>query len=189
MQQTSPRTKAKQPVSDAPTNQGPIMFLVPTRRSSPRRATASISDVAEMVAPPVESATIVNAPSMANVVCQLTPNFDLEILSIIEVPPIMTDTDLGADVAPSLKDIPEAITAQQHQGLLDVTNPQSTSKNTKKDTTPAILPLEMIPAATTDLVMGKEKTTAIAVVDEKADRGRHATECNNNTTGNSVASR
>jgi hypothetical protein len=81
-------------------------MLVPTCRSSPGRAIASISDLPEMVAPPMESATIVNAPSMANVVSQLTPHFDLEISSKIDVPPIMTD----------------AITAQQHQGLLDVTN-------------------------------------------------------------------
>jgi hypothetical protein len=170
MQRTSPRTKAKQPVSDAPTNQGPIM-LVPTLRSSPHRAAASTSDVAGRVAPPMESATLVNAPSMANVVSQLTPHFDLEILSTIEVPPIMTDTDFCAVVAPSLKDIPEAITAQQHQGILDLTNPWSTSENTKKDTTLAIPPLETIPAATMDLLKGKEKTTAIAVVDKKADRG------------------
>jgi hypothetical protein len=114
--------------------------LVPTCCSSPHRAAASTSDVAGMVAPPVESATLVNAPSMANVVSQLTPHFDLEILSMIEVPPIMTDTDFRAVVAPSLKDIPEAITAQQHQGILDVTNPWSKSENTNKDTTLAIPP-------------------------------------------------
>jgi hypothetical protein len=145
------RTRAKQPASDALTNQGPIA-LVPTRRSSPSRATASTSDVAGMVAPPVESATLVNAPSMPNVVSQLTPHFvnapsmdnvvsqltphfNLEISSTIEVPPIMTDTNFRAFVAPSLKDIPEAITAQQHQGILDVTNPWSTSENINKDTT------------------------------------------------------
>jgi hypothetical protein len=126
-------------VSDARTNQGPIA-LVPTHCSSPRRATASTSDVAGMIAPPVESATLVNSPSMANVVSQLTPHFDLESSSMIEVPPIMTDTDFRAVVAPSLKDIPEAITAQQHQGILDVTNPWSTSKNTNKDMTLAIPP-------------------------------------------------
>jgi hypothetical protein len=103
---------------------------------------------------------------------------------MIEVPPIMTDTDFRAVVAPSLKDIPEAITAQQHQGILDVTNPLSTSENTKKDTTLAIPPLGTIPAATTDLVMGKVRATAIAVVDGKADRGAQQDGCNGNTTAN-----
>jgi hypothetical protein len=170
IKRTSPRTKAKQPVSDALTNQGPIA-LVPTCRSSPRRATASTSKVAGMVAPPVESGTLVNAPSMANVVSQLTSHFDLEISPIIEVPPIMSDTDFRAVVAPSFKDIPEAITALQQQGILDVTNPRTTSENINKDTTLAIPPIETIPTATTVLVMGKEKTTSIAVVDKKADGG------------------
>jgi hypothetical protein len=88
---------------------------------------------------------------------------------MIEVPPIMSDTDFRAVVAPSLKDIPEAITAQQHQGILDVTNPRSTSKNINKDLTLALPPLETIPTATTVLVTGKEKTTTIAVVDKKAE--------------------
>jgi hypothetical protein len=110
-----------------------------------------------MVAPPVESATLVNAPSMANVVSQFTPHFDLEILSMIEVPPIMTDTNFCAVVAPSLKDIPEAITTQQHQVILDVTNPRSTSENTKKDTTLAIPPPRNNPSRHYGSCNGKRK--------------------------------